>query len=205
MSGFCANSLDIDMAGVRILAREILSRAHHLLEKITFERQRSDGTAQTISREVFDTGSGAVILLYDPSRGRVVLVKQFRLPVYLKNGTGHLIEAVAGKLEGEEPAIRIMKEVEEEAGFRIEKPVRIFEAVMSPGSFMEALTFFVVRYKPEDRIGPGGGLAEEGEDIEVIEPTLDEALAMIEAGEIHDAKTIALLYYAKLKGLMNEI
>ncbi len=192
------------MAGVRILAREVLSRVHHLLENITFERQRSDGKTQTISREIFDTGSGAVILLYDPARGRVVLVRQFRLPIYLSNGEGHLIEAVAGKLEGEDPAIRIVKEVEEEAGFRIEKPVRIFEAFMSPGSFMEKLTFFIVRYRPEDRVGQGGGLAEEGEDIEVIEPTLDEALAMIESGEIIDAKTIALLYYAKLKGLMNE-
>jgi len=192
------------MSGVRILAREVLSRVHHLLENITFERQRSDGKTQTISREIFDTGLGAVILLYDPSRSRVVLVKQFRLPVYLSGRDGYLIEAVAGKLEGEDPATRIVKEVEEEAGFKIEKPVRLFEAFMSPGSFVETLTFFIARYKPEDRVGPGGGLAEEGEDIEVLEPTLDEALAMIETGEIIDAKTITLLYYAKLNGLMNE-
>jgi len=193
------------MAGVRILAREVLSRAQHLLEKITFERKRSDGKTQTNTREVFDTGDGAVILLYDPTRGRVVLVRQFRLPVYLSGGEGHLVEACAGKLEGESPDIRIVKEAEEETGFRIEKPVKLFEAFMSPGKYMEKLTFFVVRYRPEDRAGPGGGLFEEGEDIEVIEPTLDEALAMIKTGEIVDAKTIVLLYYAKLNGLMNEI
>jgi nudix-type nucleoside diphosphatase (YffH/AdpP family) len=192
------------MAGVRILARDVLSHARYLLEKITFERQRSDGQSQTISREVFDTGHGAVILLYDPARGRVVLVKQFRLPVYLTNGEAYLIEAVAGKLEGEDPAIRIVMEVEEEAGFKIAKPVRLFEAFMSPGSFMEKLSFFIARYMPEDRVSAGGGLADEGEDIQVIEPTLDEALAMIETGEIIDVKTIALLYYAKINGLMNE-
>jgi nudix-type nucleoside diphosphatase (YffH/AdpP family) len=190
--------------GARILAREVLSHVRYLLENVTIERQRSDGALQTVSREVFDTGQGAVILLYDPARGRVVLIKQFRLPVYLSNGEGHLIEAVAGKLEGEDPAIRIVMEVEEEAGFKIEKPVRLFEAFMSPGSVMEKLTFFIARYRPEDRVSAGGGLADEGEDIQVIEPTLDEALAMIETGEIIDAKTIALLYYAKVKGIMNE-
>jgi len=194
------------MAGVRILAREVLSKVHHLLEKITFERVRSDGKTQTITREVFDTGHGAVILLYDPARGRIVLVRQFRLPVYLSGGEGHLIEACAGKLEGETPEVRIVKELEEETGFRVKAaPVRLFEAFMSPGKFMEKLTFFAARYSPEDRIGPGGGLAEEGEDIEVIEPTLDEAVAMIATGEIFDAKTIILLYYAKLHGLMNAV
>jgi nudix-type nucleoside diphosphatase (YffH/AdpP family) len=192
------------MAGVHILAREVLSKARHLLEKVTFERVRSDGKTQTVTREVFDTGHGAVILLYDPARGRIVLVRQFRLPVYLSGGEGHLIEACAGKLEGETPEVRIVKEVDEETGFRISKPVRLFEAFMSPGKFMEKLTFFIARYTPQDRVGPGGGLAEEGEDIKVIEPTLDEALAMIETGEIIDAKTITLLYYAKLTGLMNE-
>jgi nudix-type nucleoside diphosphatase (YffH/AdpP family) len=205
MSGFCASSLDIEMAGIRILAREVLSRAHHLLEKITFERERSDGKMQTVSREVFDTGHGAVILLYDPSRSRIVLVRQFRLPAYLSGLDGQLIEACAGKLEGESPEVRIVKELEEEAGFRVKNPVRVFEAFMSPGKFMEKLTFFIARYSPEDRIGPGGGLVEEGEDITVIEPTLDEALAMIASGEIIDAKTIILLYYAKLHGLMNEV
>jgi nudix-type nucleoside diphosphatase (YffH/AdpP family) len=196
--------LDIEMAGVRILAREVLSKAHHLLEKVTFERVRSDGKPQTITREVFDTGHGAVILLYDPARGRIVLVRQFRLPVYLSGGEGHLIEACAGKLEGETPEVRIVKEVEEETGFRISKPVKLFEAFMSPGKFMEKLTFFIARYTPQDRVGPGGGLAEEGEDIQVIEFTLDNALTMIETGEIIDAKTITLLYYAKLNGLLNE-
>ena len=102
------------------------------------------------------------------------------------------------------PEVRSVKEVEEETGFRISKPVKLFEAFMSPGKFMEKLTFFIARYTPQDRVGPGGGLAEEGEDIQVIEFTLDDALTMIETGEIIDAKTITLLYYAKLNGLLNE-
>jgi nudix-type nucleoside diphosphatase (YffH/AdpP family) len=190
------------MASARILARKILSHAHHRLEEITIERQRSDGKSQTLSREVFDSGHACAILPYDPTRGRIILVKQFRFPAFLDGKEGHLIEACAGKLEGEAAETRVLKEAEEEAGLRIEKPVRIFDAYMSPGSFMEKLTFFIARYSAEDRIGPGGGLADEGEDIEVLETTLDEALAMIGTGEIADAKTIVLLYYAELHGLM---
>jgi nudix-type nucleoside diphosphatase (YffH/AdpP family) len=131
-----------------------------------------------------------------------VLVRQFRLPVYLATGRETTIEACAGKLEGLDAASRIVMEVEEEAGYVIKDPKFLFEAFMSPGAYAERIRFFVTRYSPADRHGPGGGIHDEGEDIEVLEPTLDEALAMIASGDIIDTKTIILLQYAKLAGLM---
>lgn len=189
---------------IRILARQTLSRGHGLLEKITLERRRFDGRLQNLWREVYDAGDGAAILLYDRSRSTVVLVRQFRLPAFLGAGKESLIEVCAGRLEGENAERRIMQEAEEETGFAIRHPRRLFEAYMSPGSFAEKLTFFVAEYAARDRIGQGGGIEAEGEDIEILEPTLDEALLMIERGEIIDAKTILLLQYAKLAGLMRE-
>jgi GDP-mannose pyrophosphatase NudK len=192
------------MAAIKILNREILSRGKGVFEKITFARRRFDGTTQEISREVYDPGDAAAILLYDPPRSRVVLVRQFRLPVYLATGHETTIEACAGKLEGMDAASRIVMEVEEEAGYLIKDPKFLFEAFMSPGPYAERISFFVACYSPADRRGPGGGIQDEGEDIEVLEPTLDEALAMIASGEIVDAKTIILLQYAKLAGLMQD-
>lgn len=187
---------------IRILGRQVLARGRGLLEKISFERRRYDGRSQNVTREVYDTGDGAAILLYDPGCARVVLVRQFRAPAFLSGGHEGLIEVCAGKLEGADAEARIVKEAEEETGFSVRHPRRLFEAYMSPGAFCERLTFFVAEYAAGDRTGDGGGLEEEGEDIEVLEPTLDEALAMIDSGEIIDAKTILLLHYAKLAGLM---
>jgi GDP-mannose pyrophosphatase NudK len=192
------------MQTIKILKREILSRGKGVLEKITFKRRRFDGETQEATREVYDPGDAATILLYDPARSRVLLVRQFRLPVYLACGRETTIEACAGKLEGLDAARRIIMEVEEETGFSIKQPKFLFDAFMSPGSYSERISFFVVRYSPADRRGPGGGLRDEGEEIEILEPTLDEALAMIERGEIIDAKTIILLHYARLAGLMRE-
>jgi GDP-mannose pyrophosphatase NudK len=187
---------------IRILSRTLLSRGHGLVEKISLQRQRFDGGVQDISREVYDTGDGAAILLYDPSRSTVVLVRQFRLPAFLKDERESLIEVCAGKLEGADALTRIVREAEEETGFMVRHPRRLFEAYMSPGNYAEKLTFFVAEYAAKDRIGNGGGLEHEGEDIEILEPTLGEALAMIERGEIIDAKTILLLHYPKLAGLL---
>jgi nudix-type nucleoside diphosphatase (YffH/AdpP family) len=188
----------------RILARDILFRGFGQLAKFMVERRRFDGGAQTLARELYDTGDGVAILLYDPTRGTIVLVRQFRLPAFVNGGREHLIEVCAGKLEGEDALTRIVKEVEEETGFSVREPRRLFEAYMSPGSFAEKLTFFAARYCESDRIGGGGGDPESDEDIEVLEPTLDEALGMIETGEIIDAKTIMLLYHAKVAGLMRD-
>ncbi len=187
---------------VRILGKEILSRGHGVLQRLALEVRRFDGRVQTQMREVYDAGDGAAILLYDPSRGKIVLIRQFRAPAYLNGGHESLIEVCAGRLEGIDAQTRIMRETEEETGFTVRNPRRLFEAYMSPGCFCERITFFVAEYAAADRTGKGGGLEDEGEDIEILEPTLDEALAMIERGEIIDAKTIVLLQYAKLAGLM---
>ncbi len=187
---------------IKILSREILSRGFGLLQKVTLRRRRFDGQLQDITRDVYDSGDGAAILLYDPDRGRVLLVRQFRLAAYFAVGQEAIIEVCAGKLEGLDAAARIVMEVQEEIGYAIKTPRFLFEAFMSPGVFAEKLSFFAAAYSPADKTGAGGGLADDGEDIEVLEPTLDEALAMITRGEIIDAKTVLLLHYAKLAGLM---
>jgi nudix-type nucleoside diphosphatase (YffH/AdpP family) len=196
--------LDIEaMTGnIRILGRRLLSRGNGLLEKFKVTRKRFDGRLQSLDREIYDAGDGVAILLYDPSRSRVVLVRQFRLAAYLRDGRESLIEVCAGRLDVEDAGKRIIKEAEEETGFIVRNPRRLFEAYMSPGTFAEKLTFFAAQYTAGDRTGKGGGLEDEDEDIEVLEPTLDEALAMIGNGEIVDAKTILLLHYAERAGLM---
>ena len=187
----------------RIVSRETLSRGFAHLEKIVFRRRRSDGDMADLTREILDTGDGVTILPYDAARGTIILIRQFRGVAFLKQGYEGLIETCAGKLEGADPLTRVVKETEEETGIRLTaEPTRLFEAYMSPGSFAERLTFYVAPYRAEDRVTTGGGLIEEGEDIEVIETTLDAALAMIEQGRIIDAKTIMLLYWARANKLM---
>ncbi len=192
------------MQAIEILKREILARGKGVFENVTLRRRRFDGETQDVTREVYDPGDAAAILPHDPARGRVLLVRQFRLPVFLATGRETTIEACAGKLEGMDAASRIEMEVLEETGYAIKQPKFLFDAFMSPGAYAERISFFVVRYSPADRQAVGGGLREEGEDIEVLEPTLDEALAMIGSGDIIDAKTIILLQYAKLAGLMQQ-
>lgn len=182
--------------------RQVVSRGHGTLERLIVERKRFDGGAQSVAREFYDSGDGAAILLYDPKSMRVVLVRQFRISAYLRDGLESLIEVCAGRLEGEDAERRIIKEAEEETGFIVQKPRRVFEAYMSPGCFAEKITFFVAEYAPHHKTGKGGGRDDEGEDIEILEPTLDEALEMVARGEIIDAKTILLLHYALLAGLM---
>ena len=188
---------------VRVREVRVLSDDWYVLRKTTFDYQRRDGTWQTLSRETYDRGNGAVILPYDPSRGTVLLTRQFRYPAYVNRHSEPLIEAVAGLLDARSPEEAIRHEAEEEAGCRIARPRRAFEAFMSPGSVTERLVFFVAEYSAADRVAAGGGIAAEGEDIEVLEPTLDEALVMVEDGRIADAKTIMLLQYAKLHGLLD--
>ncbi len=187
----------------RILGREIVSRGHGLLERLRMEMRRFDGRLQTRTLELYDTGDAAAILLYDPARSTVVLVRQFRLPAFIKGGRETLIEVCAGRLESDDAETGIVREAEEETGFRVRNPRRLFEGYTSPGCFGEKMTFFAAEYDAADRAGPGGGLEEEGEDVEVLEPTLDEALTMIERGEIIDVKTILLLQYARHAGLMH--
>jgi nudix-type nucleoside diphosphatase (YffH/AdpP family) len=183
---------------IRVHDTRLLSDNRYTLKTTTLEWRRSDGVWQTQHRETYDRGNGATILPYHLASRRVVLVRQFRYPAYLNGYDDLLIEAAAGQLENETPEVRIRAEAEEEIGYRLGAVRKIFEAFMSPGSVTEKLHFFVAEYEPSMRIGNGGGLASEGEDIEVLELPIDQALAMIADGRIQDAKTIMLLQYAAL-------
>ena len=187
---------------VRIRQVEVLSDNWYVLRKTTFDFQGRDGIWRTMSRETYDRGNGATILLYSTVKKTVVLTRQFRFPAYVNEHDGLLIETCAGLLDQDDPHTCIRKETEEETGYRIENVRKVFEAFMSPGSVTERLHFFVGEYSDQDKVSEGGGLEAEGEEIEVLELPLDEALAMIDTGEIKDGKTIMLLQYAKLQGLM---
>ena len=187
---------------VRITEEKMLSQDWGRLNKVTFAYLRKDGTWQSQTRETYDRGHGAALLLFNPERRSVVLTRQFRLPVYVnRDHDGNLIEACAGLLDGDDPEACIQREAEEETGYRIRQPRKLFEAYMSPGSVTEKLHFFIAHYAPTDRLGDGGGVAGEGEDIEVLELPLDNALEMIQSGAIQDGKTIMLLQHAALHGL----
>lgn len=187
---------------VRILEERLLSDDWYILKKTTFEYRYRDGHWQRQSRETYDRGNGAVLLLFNVERSTVVLIRQFRLPAFVNGcSDGLLIEACAGLLDGDDPQTCIRREAEEETGFRVRSPRKILEAYMSPGSVTEKLHFFVAEYETQDRLSAGGGDVAEGEDIEVIELPLASALQMISTGAIQDGKTIMLLQYAALLGL----
>jgi len=183
---------------IRIRHVEVLSHDWYLLQKTTFDYRRADGSWQTMTRETYDRGNGATILLYNRARRSVILIRQFRFPTYGNGHDGFLIEAAAGLLDHASPEERIKAEVEEETGYRVSEVRKVFEAFMSPGSVTERLYFFVAEYEPGSRAGAGGGIAEEGEDIEVLELSIEQAVEMMADGRIADGKTIMLLQYAQL-------
>jgi len=183
---------------IRVKDVRLLSDDHYVLKTTAFEWRRADGEWQTQRRETYDRGNAATVLPYNLARRTVVLVKQFRYPAYVNGYDDLMIEAAAGLLDDASPEARMRAEVEEETGYRLGNIRKIFEAFMSPGAVTEKLHFFVAEYEPKMRIGSGGGLAHEGEDIEVLELPIDQALAMIGDGRIIDAKTIMLLQYAAL-------
>jgi len=183
---------------VRVKNVRLLSDNHYTLKTTTFEWRRGDGKWQVQHRETYDRGNAAVVLPYNLARRTVVLIKQFRYPAYVNGYDDLMIEAAAGLLDDASPETRIRAEAEEETGYRLGAIRKIFEVFMSPGSVTEKLHFFVAEYEPDMRVGSGGGLAAEGEDIEVLEVKIDEALAMIADGRIVDGKTIILLQYAAL-------
>ncbi|WP_224363901.1 NUDIX domain-containing protein [Hyalangium versicolor] len=188
---------------VRFVDVQVLSSNWYVLRKVTFDYQRSNGTWSRQSREAYDRGNGATLLLHDASRGMVLLTRQFRLPSYVNgNPDGMLIEAPAGLLDGQRPEEAIRREVEEETGVRVGEVKRVFDAFMSPGSVTERLHFFAAPYTRADRVSAGGGLESDGEDIEVLELPLTEALRRVDSGEISDAKTIMLLQWAERHGVM---
>jgi nudix-type nucleoside diphosphatase (YffH/AdpP family) len=183
---------------VRVVDVRTLSDNWYVLKTTTFDFLRADGTWQRQSRETYDRGNGAVLLLYDRARETVILTRQFRFPAYVNGHDGMLIEAPAGLLDQSTPEARIRAEAEEETGYRVGAVRKIFEAFMSPGSVTERLYFFVAEYDAAAKTGRGGGIASEGEDIEVLELPFAAALRMIESGEIADGKTIMLLQHAAL-------
>lgn len=188
---------------ITILKTDILSNNWYTLNKVTFTVRKKDGTTEIQSREAYDRGNGAVILLYNKISDTVILTRQFRLPTYINGNTsGMLIEACAGLLDNDNPEDCIKRETEEETGYKISKVEKVFEAYMSPGSVTEILYFFVAEYSSDMKITDGGGLEEEGEQIEVLELSFNEALTMIDTGEIKDAKTIMLLQHLRIKGIL---
>ena len=188
---------------VRVVEEKLLSDNWYTLKTTTFDLQRRDGTLQRQHRESYDRGNGATILLYNRAQKTVILTRQFRFPTYVNGNTsGMMIEACAGLLDKDDPETCIKRETEEETGYQVREVRKVFEAYMSPGSVTERLYFFVGEYSARDKISDGGGHPHEGEDIEVLELLLDAALEMVTKGEIVDAKTIMLLQYAKLRGLV---
>lgn len=191
------------MNQIKILNTDILSDNWYILKKVTYEVTEKDGTTAVQSREAYDRGNGATILLYNKAQSSVILTRQFRLPTYINgNPDGMLIECCAGLLDKDNPEDCIRKETEEETGYKITDVKKIFEAYMSPGSVTEILYFFVAEYAKEMKVSDGGGLAHENENIEVLELPFSEALQMVKTGEIKDGKTIMLLQYAQLVSLV---
>ncbi|AUO23092.1 GDP-mannose pyrophosphatase NudK [Pseudomonas sp. D8002] len=186
---------------VRIHAEELLSDNWYVLKKYTFDLRRRDGSWQSQTREIYDRGNGATILLYNRERRTVLLIRQFRMPTYVNGYHGYLIESAAGLLDNASPEERIRLEAEEETGYRVGHVEKIYSAFMSPGSVTERIHFFIGEYQPGDRVSDGGGLEDEGEDIEVLELGFEEALAMVDSAEIVDGKTIMLLQYLELRML----
>lgn len=188
---------------IKNLKLEVLSANWYTLRKATFDFQKKNGDWQTQAREAYDRGNGATILLFNRSQQTVILTRQFRMPTFLNgNETGMLIESCAGLLDKDNAEDCIRRETEEETGYKIREVRKIFEAYMSPGSVTELVHFFVAEYSKEQKMHDGGGIEHEQEDIEVLETGFENALKMIETGEIRDGKTILLLQYARLHNLL---
>lgn len=191
---------------IEVTSTEILSDYFFPLQKVTYNFETNMGEVEVQKREVYCSANGATVLLYNPERGKVILTRQLRIPTFLNsNPSGMMIEACAGILEkNENPEQGILREIEEETGYRVEKVTKLFELYSTPGSVAEMLHYFVAEYNYSQKINEGGGLQKEQENIEVIEMPFEEAFSKIQSGEIKDAKTVILLQYAKLYLLEEE-
>ena len=183
---------------IRVHAVETLSDDWYVLKKTTFDFLRSDGVWQRLSRETYDRGNGAAMLLFNRARRTVVLTRQFRYPAFVNGHDDLLVEVPAGLLDKLSPEESIRRETMEETGFTVHEVTKVFEAFMSPGSVTEKLHFFIAEYEPGTQQETGGGVVSEGEDISTLEMDIDVAMRKILDGEIKDGKTIMLLQYAKL-------
>ncbi len=188
---------------IKIIKTEVLSDNWYVLRKVTYDVRQKDGTWKTVSREAYNRGNGATILLYNKASRTVILTNQFRMPTYLNgNSTGMLMETCAGLLDKDNAEDCIRRETEEETGYKVTHVQKVFEAYMSPGSVTELLYFFVAEYSTNMKISDGGGLEDDQENIEVLELPFDEALKMMRDGRIRDGKTIMLLQYAQINNLI---
>ena len=185
----------------RVTGETLLAKGRFALTRTEIDVVEDDGVERTLTHEVYRHGKAAAVLLYDPARSVVTLVTQFRAGAFLSDGALATVEVCAGMLDGDSPEASVVREALEETGVSINAPRHVFDAYMSPGGMTEKIACFVAPYSANDRSGDGGGV-DDDEHIEVIEVPFDEALAMIESGAIADAKTIALLYYAKAKGIL---
>lgn len=183
---------------IRIVDEQVLSDDHFPLKKLAYEQRRADGGMQRQDREVYASDSGVTALPYNRERRTVLLTRQFRIGARVGGHHGWMIETVAGMLEGADPLERIRAEVVEELGYRVDDLHPVMTLFASPGTITERVHYFVGEYRPEDRCGDGGGKQDEGEDIEVLELGIDDALARMRSGEIEDAKTVVLLQYLQL-------
>jgi len=188
---------------VRNIKKEVLSKAWYRLYRYTFEYQKEDAEWEIQQRESFDRGNGVAIFLYNPKSGKVILTRQFRMPTYVNNNPdGMMVEVCAGVLDGDDPETRMIKEVEEETGYRIPQVQQVFETYMSPGAVTEKLHFFIGEYDESMKVSAGGGVERESENIEVLELDFESAYNMISSGEMQDAKSILLFQYARIHGIM---
>jgi nudix-type nucleoside diphosphatase (YffH/AdpP family) len=185
-------------ARVRIKSETLLSDNHYILKKVEFSWRRGDGTWHSAVREVYDRGDGCTILLVDPARRTVILTRQLRIPLYMHGYRDLFIETAAGVLDDADPLSRILSEAEEETGYTPRNVREVMACYTSPGAVTEKIHLFVGEIDAASKTGKGGGLADEGEDIEVIELPFAEAVAMMRDGRIQDAKTMLLLQYAQL-------
>lgn len=185
----------------RVLGESVMAKGRFALTKTDIEVVEDDGSTRRLAHEVYRHGKAAAVLLYDSERAVVTLVKQFRAGAWLSDGALATIEVCAGMLDGDAPEACAIREALEETGVRIDSAAHAFDAYMSPGGMTEKIACFTARYAAADKAGAGGGV-DEDEDIEVLELPFAQALAMIGTGEIADAKTIALLYFAKADGLV---
>lgn len=188
----------VDSDRIKVQNRTVLSDKWARLEQVSFDYLRSEGDWQPQTREIYHRGHGAAILLYNLQHGSIILTRQFRLPAWAMGGEGFLLEVPAGIIEAENPVATIVAETEQETGFLIGEPDFLFKAFASPGSVTEQLFYYAAPYDKQQRSGTGGGLAEEGEDIEVLEVALDQAVQWVKEGIIMDAKTIILIQYAQI-------
>ena len=185
---------------VIIKTTEVLSKLFFTFSKVSYQLIKIDGTTIDFTREVYNTSNGVTVLLYNKSNKTVILTKQFRLPTYLNDNTdGMMVETCAGIIDNfDDPEVTIIREIEEETGYKIKEVKKLFELFPMPGTVTEKLHFFIAEYQSSQKIGLGGGLEHEKENIEVLELTFEEAYKQIETGEIQDAKTVILLQYAKI-------